>query len=90
MTCGLARQCLPLKRLVLAAFLTGDALLTVAVALWPGRYYAAPFLLLWAARHDGGGGHRAGWQRQPCRRMRKRPPGRCGGANSAVKDCPLT
>lgn len=71
------RYALPLSWLVLGeAFLTGYALLTVAVALWRGHYYAAPFLLLYV----GGFGMMVvvgivqGWQRQPPRRrMRKQP-----------------
>ncbi len=68
------RYTLPLSWLVLGeALLAGYALLTVAVALWRGHYYAAPFLLLYV----GGFGMMVvvglaqGWRRQmPRRRYR--------------------
>ncbi len=71
------RYTLPLSWLVLGeALLAGYALLTVAVALWRGHYYAAPFLLLYV----GGFGMMVvvglaqGWQRHPPRRRPRKQP----------------
>jgi peptidoglycan/LPS O-acetylase OafA/YrhL len=71
------RYALPLSWLVLGELaLTGYALLTVAVALWRGHYYAAPFLLLYV----GGFGMMVvvgvvqSWQRRPARRQPRKQP----------------
>lgn len=71
------RYTLPLSWLVLGELaLTGYALLTVAVALWRGHYYAAPFLLLYV----GGFGMMVvigvvqSWQRRPARRRPRKQP----------------